>query len=261
MAADTENQSFWDHLDVLRTAIVKSLLVAAVFGVVAFCFKEQLFAVILAPKNADFVTYRLLYSVSRLVADAGADAFSVQLINTGLADQFIIHMKVALCVGVLCASPYILYQLFRFVSPALYADERRYALRVVGGGYAMFMFGVAVSYFVIFPLTFRFLGTYQVSDEVENMISLQSYISTLTVMSLAMGMVFEIPVLSWLFARLGFLSAGFMRRYRRHAIVIILVLAALVTPTSDVFTLLLVALPMCVLYEASIWLVGRTTGQ
>lgn len=257
MAADTDKQSFWDHLDVLRAIIVKSLLVAVVFGAAAFCFKETLFAVILAPKDAGFVTYRLLYPISGLVTEAEAPDFYVKLINTGLAEQFIIHMKAALCAGVLCASPYILYQLFRFVSPALYVNERKYVVRVAGGGYAMFALGVLVSYFLIFPLTFRFLGTYQVSGDVENMITLQSYISTLMLMSLAMGIVFEIPVLSWLFAKLGFISAAFMRRYRKHAIVIILVIAAVITPTSDVFTLSLVALPMWLLFEISIGIVSK----
>lgn len=261
MAAGTE-QSFWDHLDVLRAAIVKSLLVAVVFGVAAFCFKEELFAVILAPKDAGFITYRLLYSISGLVTDTDAPDFLVKLINTGLAEQFIIHMKTALCVGVLCASPYILYQLFRFVSPALYVNERKYVVRVVAGGYVMFLSGVLLSYFLIFPLTFRFLGTYQVSGEVENMIALQSYISTLMTMSLAIGLVFEMPILSWLFAKMGFLSADFMRKHRKHAIVVILVVAAIITPTSDVFTLSLVALPMWVLYEISILIVNRTnTGR
>ena len=259
MATDTDKQSFWEHLDVLRAAIVNSLLVAVVFGVAAFCFKEELFAVILAPKDADFITYRLLYSLSGLVTEADAPDFLVKLINTGLAEQFIIHMKTALCSGILCASPYILYQLFRFVSPALYVNERKYVMRVVGGGYAMFVLGVAVSYYLIFPLTFRFLGTYQVSSEVENMIALQSYISTLMTMSLAMGLVFEIPILSWLFAKLGFLSAGFMRCYRKHAVTIILIIAAIITPTSDIFTLSLVALPMCFLYELSIYIVKMTT--
>ena len=129
---------------------------------------------------------------------------------------------------------------------------------MVGGGYAMFALGVAVSYFLIFPLTFRFLGTYQVSSEVENMIALQSYISTLMTMSLAMGLVFEIPILSWLFAKLGLLSACFMRRYWKHAIVVILVVTAIITPTSDVFTLLLIALPMWLLYEISIWIVKNS---
>lgn len=238
MAADTDKQSFWEHLDVLRAAIVKSLLVAVVFGVAAFCFKEELFAVILAPKDADFITYRLLYSLGGLVTESGAPDFLVKLINTGLAGQFIIHMKAALCAGVLCASPYILYQLFRFVSPALYVNERKYVVQVVGGGYAMFALGVAVSYFLIFPLTFRFLGTYQV-------------------ISVEMGLVFEIPILSWLFAKLGFLSADFMRKYRKHAIVVILVVAAIITPTSDVFTLSLVSLPIWILYETSILLVSK----
>lgn len=257
MVANTDKQSFWEHLDVLRTAIVKIVAVAVVFGIAAFCFKEELFAVVLAPKDNGFVTYRLF---NRIAAWAGGEtgSFAVQLINTGLAQQFIIHMKTALCAGVLCASPYILYQLFRFVSPALYANERKYVVRVVGGGYAMFVVGVLVSYFLIFPLTFRFLGTYQVSGDVANLITLDSYISTLVLMCLSMGIVFEIPILSWLFAKLGFLSADFMRRYRKHAIVIILVVAAIITPTSDVFTLSLVALPMWLLYEVSIWIVKKS---
>lgn len=257
-ASESEKQSFWDHLDILRASLVKIAAVTAVFAVVAFFFKEALFSVILAPKDADFITYRWLYFFSGWVTDEQAQDFYVKLINTGLAQQFMIHMKVAMCTGVLCASPYILYQLFRFVSPALYANERKYVVRVVGYGYIMFMVGVLISYFLIFPLTFRFLGTYQVSDQVENMISLQSYISTLLMMSLAMGIVFEIPILSWLFAKLGFISADFMRRYRRHAVVIILVVAAIITPTSDVFTLLLVSFPMWLLYEVSILIVKRS---
>ena len=167
-------------------------------------------------------------------------------------------MKTALCAGVLCASPYIIYQLFRFVSPALYTNERKYVMRVVGGGYVMFVVGILVSYFLIFPLTFRFLGMYQVSEDVANLITLDSYISTLVLMCLSMGIVFEIPILSWLFAKLGLLSADFMRRYRKHAIVIILVVAAIITPTSDVFTLSLVALPMWLLYEVSIFIDNKT---
>ena len=261
MAMNAGKQSFWDHLDVLRAAIVKIVAVTIVFGVAAFFFKEELFTVILAPKEAGFVTYRLLYTLSNLVTEADAPDFLVKLINTGLAEQFIIHMKAAMCTGVLCASPYILYQLFRFMSPALYVNERKYVMRVVGGGYVMFVLGVLVSYFLIFPLTFRFLGTYQVSGDVENMITLQSYISTLMMMSLAMGIVFEIPILSWLFAKLGLISADFMRRYRKHAIVIILVIAAIITPTSDVFTLSLVSLPMWILYEISIVIVKQSNGK
>ncbi len=257
MDISDEKQTFWDHLDILRASLIKIVVVTLVFGIVAFFFKEELFAIVLAPKESDFITYRLLSRMSGWVTEQESLGFFVQLINTGLAQQFIIHMKTALCAGVLCASPYILYQLFRFVSPALYTNEREYAVKVAGGGYLLFIIGVLVSYFLVFPLTFRFLGTYQVSGEVENMITLQSYISTLMIMCLAMGIVFEIPILSWLFAKLGFITSDFMRHYRRHAIVIILIIAAVITPTSDIFTLSLVALPMWLLYEISIWIVHR----
>lgn len=229
MANDNSKGSFWEHLDVLRTILIKVSIVTVLFGIAAFLLKEEVFAIVLAPKNADFITYRVIDELAGKVSEASVGYFSVQLINTGLAEQFIIHMKTAMCVGVLCASPYIIYQLFRFVSPALYADEKKYAVRVVGGGYIMFVIGVVLTYYMIFPLTFRFLGTYQVCDDVFNLISLNSYISTLVLMSLSMGIVFEIPVLSWLFAKMGLISASFMRRYRKHAIVIILIIAAIIT--------------------------------
>lgn len=257
MESESDKLSFWEHLDVLRAAIIKMVVCAVAFAIVAFVLKDELFAIVLAPKDSAFVTYRLLDALGALTGnDSGT--FAVELINTGLAQQFVIHMQTALYAGLLCASPYMLYQLFRFVSPALYEDERRYAVSVVGWGYGLFMAGVAVSYFLVFPLTFRFLGTYQVSGDVANMISLESYIDTLMVMSLSMGIVFEMPILSWLFAKLGFLTAPFMRRYRRHAVVLILIVAAIITPTSDIFTLLVVSLPMWLLYEASIRVVKRT---
>ena len=259
--ATDSGQSFWDHLDALRAVLIRVVVVTVVTGLVAFLFKEELFAVVLAPKDAGFVTYRLLSGLGSLWGGEPFGSFEVQLINTGLAEQFLIHVKTAMCAGVLCASPYILYQLFRFVSPALYAHERRYAVTAVCCGYAMFLSGVLLTYFLLFPLTFRFLGTYQVSREVVNMISLSSYMSTLLVMCLSMGIVFEMPVLSWLFARLGLLSASFMRRYRRHAIVLILIVAAVITPTSDVFTLLVVACPMCLLYELSLSVVRRVNAR
>lgn len=256
-ADKSENQSFWEHLDVLRGYLIKITAVVVVCSIVAFFFKEQLFTVILAPKDAGFVTYRVLDRIGQALSGEQMPFFAVKLINTGLAEQFIIHMKTALYVGFLCASPYTLYLLYCFVSPGLYAQERKYVVRVVGSSYLMFMIGVCVSYFLIFPLTFRFLGTYQVSAEVDNMITLNSYMGTLFMMNLAMGIVFEIPILSWLFAKLGFISAQFMQRYRKHAIVIILIIAALITPTSDIFTLLLVAFPMWLLYEVSILIVKR----
>lgn len=252
--------TFWEHLDELRYSLIKIVISIVLFGVIAFFFKEQLFGVILAPKNDSFVTYNLFKSLNKLffLSDSEQGSFFVQLINTGLAEQFIIHMKAAIYAGVLCASPYILYVLFKFISPALYENEKKYSVHVVGGGYIMFISGVLLSYFLIFPLTFRFLGTYQVADEVVNMISLHSYIDTMMMLNLMMGIVFEIPILCWLFAKLGFLSSSFMRKYRKHAIIILLMIAAVITPTADIFTLILVTMPMYVLYEISILLVHNT---
>ncbi len=259
--SDSGKQSFWEHLDVLRSALLKIIVVTVIFGIVAFLFKETLFSIVLAPKESGFITYRWLAAVGGIIPGNDLEDFHVQLINTGLAEQFIIHMKTALCAGVMCASPYILYQLYRFVSPALYTNEREYAIKTIGSGYVLFIIGVLISYFLIFPLTFRFLGTYQVADDVNNMISLQSYMGTLIMMCLAMGIVFEMPVLAWMFAKMGFITPDFMRRYRKHAIVIILIVAAIITPTSDIFTLLLVSFPMWFLYEVSIWIIRNKSSE
>ena len=240
--------TFWDHLDELRTVIVRALVVTAVAAAVAFCMKEELFAVVLAPRTSDFITYRLM----------GVEAFSVHLMNTGLTEQFMIHLKTAMYAGVLVASPYIIYMLFCFVSPALYDNERKYATLLCGSGYLMFMLGTALNYFLIFPLTVKFLGTYQVSEDVANMLTLQSYMDTLLMMNLVMGIVFELPVVSWILGRMGLVNARMMQSMRRHAIVAILVVAAIITPTTDAFTLFVVALPIWLLYEFSIVIV-RTT--
>lgn len=258
MSANNGSQPFWEHLDELRAVVIRVICAVVVTGIIAFCFKEQLFTVVLAPGDAKFITYRLLDNIASLTGAVTED-FAIQLINTGVARQFIVHMKTAMYAGVLCASPYIVYELFRFVSPALYENERRYAVRVAGGGYVMFFVGVVISYFIVFPLTFRFLGTYQVSGCVANMITLDSYMSTLVTLCLIMGIVCEMPVLAWLFAKLNLISAGFLRRYRKHAVVVILCLAAVITPTSDMFTVLVVAAPMCLLYEFSIFIVRHVS--
>ncbi len=224
------------------------LVAAIVAGVAAFLLKDWLFDVVLAPSSSDFITYRLL----------GVEPFRIELVNTGLTEQFMIHMKVSLVAGILIASPYILYLLFRFISPALYDNERRYSVRLTVAAYLMFLFGVAVNYFVIFPLTVRFLGTYQVSDDIHNLLTISSYVDTLAMMSLVFGIVFEIPVVSWLLARFGLLKSVWMSRYRRHAIVAIVIVAAVITPTSDVFTLFMVSLPIWLLYEASVLIVRIT---
>lgn len=252
--------TFWDHLEELRHVLFRIAVAVVLLMLIAFLFKEELFAIVLAPKNADFVIYHLFCRIADAVSIPSLcpEAFYVKIINTQLAAQFITHMSVAFYAGFLLSSPYIIYQLFRFVSPALYENEKKYSTHVIGWGYILFMMGVLLNYFLIFPLTFRFLATYQVSAEVENTIILSSYMDTLMMMNLMMGIVFEIPILCWLFAKLGFLTAGFMKPYRRHAVVIIFVIGAIITPTSDVFTLMMVSLPMYLLYEISIWVVGRT---
>ena len=257
MSEEGENLSFWDHLDELRGTLMRIIGVAVLFAVVAFCFKGQLFELVLAPTKSDFITYRLFAKLAEYTG-AEVEPFSLNLINVSLAQQFIVHMKTAFIAGLFCASPYILYAILGFLAPALYKSERRYVYTLVGCGYLMFVVGVALCYILIFPLTFRFLGTYQVSTDVANMISLDSYMSTLTSMSLMLGVVFEMPILCWLFAKLGFLRASFMQNYRKHAIVVILVLAAVITPTSDAFTLALVSVPMWLLYEISIKVVTMT---
>ena len=243
-----EPLTFWDHLDVLRASLIRMAIAVVIFGIVAFCMKEALFSIVLAPCSSDFITYRLL----------GAEAFHIHLMNTGLTEQFMIHMRTAIYAGLLVASPYILYELFRFVSPGLYQNERHYAVWIVGAAYLMFIIGTLINYFVVFPLTVRFLGTYQVSPDVANMLTLQSYIDTLLGMSLVMGVVFELPVVCALMGRMGLLTDHFMAEYRRHAVVAILVVAAIITPTTDVFTLFIVALPIYLLYEVSIQIVRIT---
>ena len=202
--------------------------------IVAFLFKDEVFAVILYPKGDD-----------------------LRLINTAVTGQFVTHMMVSFYVGLIGAMPYILYQLFHFVAPGLYRQERRLAVRLVVSGYVMFALGVLFSYFVIFPFTLQFLGGYQVSDDVSNLISLESYIDTLTMLSLMLGVLFEMPVVSWLLGRFGLLSADVMRRQRRPALLAIVVIAAIITPTSDAFTLMIVSVPVYLLYEVSILVIRK----
>lgn len=257
--ADNSKLTFWEHLDALRTTLLHIVIATTLLAGVAFCFKEELFGIILAPKHSDFITYTLLDRLSAgfTAADPQASAFQAELINTGLARQFMIHIRISLYAGLLLASPYILFQLFRFVSPALYASERRYTIKALTSASAMFALGIATAYFLIFPLTFRFLATYQVSPEIPNLITLDSYIDAMLMLCLLMGIMFELPALCFLLAKLGFITAAFLRRYRRHALVIILIVAAIITPTSDPFTLLATTLPIYLLYEASILLIRK----
>lgn len=257
--------SFWDHLDELRGVLVRVAVGCLVMTLLAFLFKDQLFAVLFAPRDSNFVTFRLLDSLSQKFslgeAISGVETFGVELINTELTQQFITHITVSIYVGLLALLPYLLYELFRFISPALYDDERRYAVSFVVSGYVMFLLGVLLNYFLIFPLTFRFLATYQVSVDVVNMISLSSYMGTFMVLSMMMGVMFEMPLLGWLLARLGLLKARFMREYRRHSFVVLLFVSAVITPTVDITTLMLVAVPIYILYEVTILVVGMAEGE
>ena len=244
---------FWEHLEELRGCLLKALVAVALCAVAAFCCKDWLFALVMAPSKPDFITYRLFSRLTGVDND-----FHIDLFNPELAQQFLVHMKVALWMGLLLVSPYLLYLLFHFVAPGLYAHERRYALRAVGSGYVMFLLGVALNYLLIFPLTFRFLGTYQVSADVPNQIALSSYISILLMLCFLMGVVFELPVLCWLLAKIGLLKPDFMRKYRKHAVVAILIIAAVITTSGDAMTLSMVALPIYALYEISILVVKKT---
>lgn len=262
MSDDTgKSATFWEHLDELRSCLVRIVVVTAVAMIVAFCLKEWLFAVILAPAHDDFISYQWLGLLSFFPEATEGGRGGIHLINTGLTEQFMMHMKASFYVGLLVVMPYILYVLFGFIAPGLYDRERRYAVRVVGSGYLMFMLGTVVNYLLIFPLIVRFLGTYQVSAEVENMLTLESYMDTLVMMNLVMGIVFELPVVCWLLAAMGALKAEWMSRYRRHAIVAIVVIAAVITPTGDAFTLAIVSLPIWLLYEVSIWIVKKTSSK
>lgn len=257
MTSEENTGSFWDHLEVLRGVIIRVLAVWMVISIVTFFFKSEIFDILLAPKSDEFLLYRLIAELCLRFGLEPPGSFDLELINIGLARQFMIHMQTALCVGFVLAAPYALYEVFGFVSPGLYRKERHYVSRILFCGYLMFLIGIALSYLIIFPMTVQFLGSYQVAADVTNMISLDSYMGTLFMMCLCMGTVCELPVLSWLLAKAGVLKHSVMAKYRRHAIVIILIVAAVITPTSDIFTLLIVSVPIWILYEASI-LIAKT---
>ena len=246
--------SFWDHLDELRRVLMRIIMVVVAIGLAVFIFKDEVFEAVLAPSKGNFNhLLELLGWDSMLIPDT-----DLTMINTQLAAQFMTHITVSMTIGLLVAAPYVVYELFGFVKPALYENERRYSNRIMVAVVALFFLGVVMNYFVIFPVSVKFLGTYQVNEGVVNTIALSSYISTFTTLSLMMGLVFEIPVLAYFLARAGLVSGDLLARYRRHAFVIIMVVAALITP-PDAFTLALMTIPLYSLYEISI-LIARRVG-
>jgi len=258
-----EVSSFWDHLDVLRKVLFRCLTAWAIAAIAAFCFKDVLFSLLFAPSTDDFVSYRLM---ARLCEKTGwqslcPGSFEAQFINTELAAQFMTHIKVALWAGLVVASPYLVVQLYGFVAPALYDNEKRHAAPIILWSSLLFLLGVLINYFIIFPFAFRFLNNYQVYAAVHNQISLSSYISNLLMLSLLMGILFELPIVNYLLAKAGLLQADTLKKYRRHAIVGIAIVAAIITPTGDAVTLALVTIPVYLLYEASIHIVKRTNSK
>ncbi len=238
-------KTFWEHLDDLRGNLIRIGICLIIAFVVSFVFKDILFSVVFYPTEEDFLTYKLL----------GIQPVKVQMISTEITTQMMAHLKTALVFAIILSSPYIIRSLFSFVSPALYENERKYSFRIILASYLLFVIGAGVNYFIIFPITFNFLADYQVSEKVVTLVSLQSYTQTLLMMTLVFGIVFEIPVLCWMLARFGLLKYRFMKQYRKHAVVTILIAAAVITPTTDIFTLSVVFFPIWLLYEASIWIV------
>ena len=260
MASKSDEMTFWEHLEVFRGVLFRILTVWAVCAVVAFCFKDWVFNILFAPSESDFILYRGMCRLAQLTHLSGLcpGDFQAQFINTELASQFMTHLWVSICFGVIAAFPYLIYQLYGFIAPALYEQEKRYSVMLIGFGVLLFALGVLLNYFVIFPFSFRFLSTYQVQENVVNQIALKSYIDTFLMLSLLMGILFEIPILAYFLAKLSIIDAPMLRQYRKHAFVVICIIAAIITPTADVFTLMLVTLPIYMLYEVSILIVSRT---
>ena len=245
--------TFWEHLDELRKVLFRSAIVIVALMAGIFMAKDFVFnTVVFAPINSDFVLYRLIDKVLLMMGAPALPEFKLSLINIDLSAQFFIHISTTFYFALVLAVPFIIYQLWNFVSPALYENEKRAAKGAFAFAGVLFLLGVLVGYYLIFPLTLRFLGTYQVSYEVANQISLQSYISMFTWLILIMGVVFEMPSLAVILSKIGILTKSFLKKYRRHAFVVMLVLAAFITPSGDPFTLMAVGLPLYGLYELSI---------
>jgi len=258
--------TFWEHLEELRWHLVRSIVAVVVLAIVAFIAKDLLFSkVILAPSSSDFITNRLLCKLSQTLSGwwslFSVDSlcvkdFSLKLINIKMAGQFLIHIYISLFAGILIAIPYIIWEMWRFVKPALHRNEQKYTSGAVFWTSFLFIVGVLFSYFLIVPLAVVFLGSYNVSPTVENQISLGSYISLVVSLTFAVGIVFELPILVFFLTKVGIVTPGFMRKNRKYMVIVVLILAAIITP-ADVFSQLLVAVPLFGLYEISILISDR----
>lgn len=246
-------KTFWGHLEVMRWMIIRCILVVFGLAVAAFCYKDFVFErLIFAPCRTDFIAYRVMNRIG-MIANVG----QIEIININLASQLMTHLSVSFYLALVLAFPYIIVEVWLFVKPALYSKERKPAVKAVMAFFFQFFLGLALAYFLIFPLTFNFLGNYQVSERIVNQISLSSYIGTFIGLLFMMGLMFEMPIVAYFFARIGVLKSSFLRRSRKVAFVIVLVAAAFITPSTDVFTMCLVALPLWLLYEFSIFVTKR----
>ncbi|RHU27153.1 MULTISPECIES: twin-arginine translocase subunit TatC [Parabacteroides] len=265
---EQDEMSFWDHLEELRWTLFRSILALFVFAIGSFAFMRDLFDhVIMAPCYADFILYRWLCELNKWLIDISPwfdvlpdfcnDTFHVDIVNIKLASQFFTHMTTSFWLALVLTFPYLMYEVWRFISPALYENEKKNIRWVFFFGTIMFFLGCAVGYFMVFPMTLRFLATYQLSANITEQVSLDSYMDNFLMLIFVMGIVFEMPLVSWLLSKLGLLHRGFFHKYRRHAIVGLLVAAAFITPSSDPFTLSVVFFPLYGLYELSAFFVRK----
>jgi sec-independent protein translocase protein TatC len=253
-----KEMTFLQHLEELRWHIIRSVIAVVTSAVVAFLNKKILFdEIIFAPSRPEFITNRLLCRLSEKIHSPSLciNQTPVDLINIKMAGQFTTHINISLVAGLIIASPYVLWEFWNFFKPALYDKERVHARGAVFSTSFLFFLGVVFGYFVLAPLSVNFLVSYSVSELVHNTINLRSYIGTVSSVVLATGLAFELPIVAYFLARIGLITPEFMRKYRKHSIVVILIIAAIITP-PDVFSQTLVAIPLLILYEISILIVA-----
>lgn len=248
--------SFLEHLEELRWHIIRSVSLIIIFAIFAFIMKDFIFnEVIFKPKMPEFWTNRMMAKLGELV---GTDVLKInnqplKLISLKMSDQFMLHFMVAIIVGLIAAAPFVFYEIWRFIKPALYDKEKKHASGAVFFTSVLFMLGILFGYFLIVPLSIDFLTTYSVSTEVENQINMRSYISTVTSITFASGIIFLLPIFSFFLSKVGILTPQFMRTYRKHSYVVMLLVSAIITP-PDVFSQIMVAIPLIFLYEISIFI-------
>ncbi|MBD3863610.1 twin-arginine translocase subunit TatC [Olleya marilimosa] len=257
MAKKNVNEmSFLDHLEDLRWHLIRIVSAVVICGTIAFCFPSVLFDNILfAPQKMNFPTYQWLCQMSQFFGlddmSFCADSFPFIIQNREMAGQFSIHIWTSIYAGFIVAFPYVIYQLWRFISPGLTSKERRTSTGFIIISSLLFFMGVLFGYYIITPLSINFLGTYSVSSEVSNEIDISSYIGLIRASVLASGIIFELPILIYFLTKVGLVTPQFLKKYRKFALVIVLILSAVITP-PDVASQIIVAIPVLILYEVSI---------